>query len=71
MNTSIPESLPEIDKDDQVTVRTMEKNFLTAQLNLRTAHDQLQNFVNVLFQKYGLDGKTYQFDIDKMEFVKR
>ncbi len=62
---------PEIDADDQLALYRLEREITAAQQKAQLAQGQFQNFVKVMFEKYGVKPAEFTLDMEKMEFTAR
>lgn len=73
---------PDIDFSDKLTLKTLEAEWLKAQITMerqrltlmqqaQTALTALEQFSAAMYEKHGLLQKDWQLDLTKLEFVKR
>ncbi len=70
-NKSSSDTSPEIDADDQLALYRLEREITAAQQKAQLAQGQFQNFVKVMFEKYGVKPAEFTLDMEKMEFTAR
>src|ERR1700746_838822 len=62
---------PKLDDADRATVLMLENHLLKLIQQHQSATQQLQMFINAMYEKYGVKQAEYLFDVDKTGFIAR